>query len=149
MAAPQPAAAARGQKLPCFLRPNRPDPRRRRDEGTAQPRRTPLLAAQPRRGRWRRPPSLPCQVRNLSRRRGTRGDGAAAQERCRRGEKQPCRCCEEKAREGNRARPCSPAAGPAPMVIPIRCSYKIPTSLARFSLLEFDMPIYVGHKSNI
>ena len=54
MAAPQPAAAARGQKLPCFLRPNRPDPRRRRDEGTAQP--SPL-AAQPRRGRWRRPTS--------------------------------------------------------------------------------------------
>ena len=42
-----------------------------------------------------------------------------------------------------------PRRGRPPMVIPIRCSYKIPTSLARFSLLEFDMPIYVGHKSNI
>jgi hypothetical protein len=46
------------------------------------------------------------------------GDGAAAQERCRRGEKQPCRCSEEKAREGNRVRSCSPAAGPALWLYP-------------------------------
>ena len=82
MAAPQPAAAARGQKLPCFLRPNRPDPRRRRDEGTAQPRRTPLLAAQPRRGRWRRPTS--------GRRRRRGGAGEDDRRRAREKERVPC-----------------------------------------------------------